>query len=385
MNKRLERMPPDEVSRLRVCVVRHGPFYSDPRVVKETISLLDGASAQVTVLFRGERAQPWFSRDGLTVRSYGNPPSENPALLALQAMVFGLWVVARIWNLRPQTAIIHSIPSWLLLILVPLRRLGRVGALLLDHHEPEAEMLVEAGVPASIAELYRRVEARSLRISDGVIDVSDVMARRSSELGASRQLVIDNCPQRFLNASRRAEPHWELAVFGSLIKRYDLPVLEAALGLLDRPISVVQIGQGPCRLTGNPSAGEFADLGYLNPPELQATLLDSTFGFVGLAPSRFTPYISPNRLWELVALGIPAIVARTPLIEELLQDGAVYYEGGCPASLAAAILESISLDQQQRDQVAAKASSRLSSRAWGRQSSAFVQFVSRTIDQAVGN
>lgn len=352
-------------------MLRHGPFYSDPRVVKQCLALCD-AGHEVTVLCRGASA-PWVSRPGLTVREARGRVSENPLWLAVQSLRFAARAALSLLRRPADVVVVHSIPSWLVFGAAAVRLRNRQARILLDHHEPETEMLAEAGLPAAGVRVYGWVERAAVRTSDGVVDVSPEMAERSQRLGARSQVVVDNAPLIF---EQDAQPgtEWDLAVFGSLIPRYDLPVVERALALLDEPLDVIQIGRGPAALGSNASGGRFRSVPYSPPPELQAFLRASRFGFVGLAPSEFTAYVSPNRLWELVSLGVPAIVAETPLTRGLLGEHAVFYRGGDPESLRSAIDTARGMDAAEAARMTDGARDRLRDRLWDRQAPRFVEF-----------
>ena len=359
----------------KVTVVRHGPFYRDPRVVKECIALCD-AGCDVTVVCRGS-STPWIARDNLRVVELRGRVSENPLRLALQSAGFALRIAARMLRGdRPDVVVVHSIPSWLVFGAMTARLRNPRARIVLDHHEPEAEMLAEAGVPSVAVRIYRWIERAALRACDGVVDVSPEMAERSRSLGAREQVVVDNAPMIFDETAPRPKT-WDLAVFGSLIPRYDLPVLGRALGLLAQPLDLVQVGQGAAALSANDSGGRFDAFPYSPPPDLQAHLRASRFGFVGLAPSDFTDYVSPNRLWELVSLEIPAIVAETELTRRLLGEHAVYYRGGDATSLRDAVARAVSADPGDAAEMARAARARLGDRLWENQSERFVEFCRR--------
>ena len=358
-----------------VTVVRHGPFYRDPRVVKECLALCD-SGCNVTVVCRGT-SSPWVSRDNLHVEEVRGQVSENPVRLALQSIGFLFRIAATVLRgRRSDVVVVHSIPSWLVFGAVAARLRNRKARILLDHHEPEAEMLGEAGLPSPAVRAYRWVERTALRVCDGVVDVSPEMAERSRALGARQQVVVDNAPMIFDDGLPVAKT-WDLAVFGSLIPRYDLPTVERALGLGDEPLDVVQIGHGSAALSRNGSGGRLQSFPYSPPPDLQAHLRAARFGFVGLAPSDFTEFISPNRLWELVSLEVPAIVAETDLTRRLMADHAVYYTGGDAESLRDAIRRALAMGPDEATALARAARELLRDRLWDRQSARFVEFCLR--------
>jgi glycosyltransferase involved in cell wall biosynthesis len=361
-----------------VTVVRHGPFYRDPRVVKQCLALCD-SGCNVTVLCRGS-STPWVTRENLRVQEVRGQVAENPLRLALQSLGFLLRVAAAVLRRPPDIIVVHSIPSWLVFGAIAVRLRNRKARILLDHHEPEAEMLGEAGLPSAAVRIYRWVERAALRACDGVVDVSPEMAERSRALGARDQVVVDNAPMIFEGRPPEART-WDLAVFGSLIPRYDLPTVERALGLVRDPLDVVQIGRGSAVLSRNGSGGRLQSFPYSPPPDLQAHLRASRFGFVGLAPSDFTDFISPNRLWELVSLEVPAIVAETELTRRLMADHAVYYTGGDAESLRDAIRSALTMQPAEAAAMAGAARARLRDRLWDRQSARFVEFCRREVGE----
>jgi hypothetical protein len=360
----------------RVAIVRHGPFASDPRVSRQALALANVAGATVEVFARGPEPDPWLFNPNLAVTTLRRrPPSGNPLVLALQAVAFGLSARRRIAKASPpfDTVLVHSIPSWLALMMLPAWGRKR-PRLLLDHHEPEAEMLREAGVPALVASLYGRVERLAIRAVDGVVDVSPEMARRTATLGARAQLVVDNAPQAWTQGGSAVESAFDIAVFGSLIERYDLGTLRDALGRVEEGVAIFQAGRGSAALRENPTGGPFHSAPYLPSPELQLALRRCRFGFVGLRPSAFTDLVSPNRLWELAALGVPAVVAHTALTSKLLGPYAVYYRGGSARSLAVALRQAMKMDGRDRSRMGHGARDRLAPRLWEAQAGPFVDF-----------
>ncbi|MDQ1446015.1 MAG: teichuronic acid biosynthesis glycosyltransferase TuaC [Acidimicrobiaceae bacterium] len=358
-----------------IAVVRHGPFYADPRVTKQTLALAE-SGARVTVMCRGGDVAAWCEPPNLdVVRVSSGPASESPPLLAVQSLWFGLRVLARLLRRGPDVVVVHSIPSWLVLLLAPLRLRGKTR-IVLDHHEPEAEMVQEAGAPGPLVTATAALERLAVRTADAVVAVSAAMAERSARLGARTQLVVDNAPRLHVPPATEAdaEPTWGLAVFGSLIPRYDLDTMAMALADVGAPVDVLQIGRGPARLEANPSGGRFESLGYLPPPDLQARLVQCRFGFVGLKPTAFTDLVSPNRLWELVGLGVPGVVADTALLRDLLGPYAIFYPGGSPEGLAAAVRKAVELSEDERKAMADGARLRMHDRSWSAQAESFVRF-----------
>ncbi|HYO60302.1 MAG TPA: glycosyltransferase, partial [Actinomycetota bacterium] len=100
-----------EPARPKVTVLRHGPFYADPRVVKQCLALCD-AGHEVTVICRGT-STPWVSRPGLAVREVRGSVSENPLWLAVQSLGFALRAAAALLRRPADVVVVHSIPSWL--------------------------------------------------------------------------------------------------------------------------------------------------------------------------------------------------------------------------------------------------------------------------------
>ena len=377
--------PPNGPAPTRVAVIRHGPFFSDPRVAKEALALAEQPGVTVEAFVRGPDVAPWASHPRLTVRALDDArPADRPVRLAVQAVRFGLRVRRLLARSRPRfdVVIVHSIPSWLALMLFPAGGRPR-PRLILDHHEPEVEMVREAGLPPPMTMVTRAVESLSIRAADGVVDVSPEMATRSAELGARRQFVVDNAPAILVpSATGAPRPSLDLAVFGSLIERYDLPTLRESLALMGEPVDVRQIGRGPAWLPDNPSGGRLVWTEFLPLPELQATLRDCRFGFVGLNPSAFTDLVSPNRLFELAGLEIPAVVARTTITTRLLGPFALYYQGGSSRSLRDALRTALRMSEGDRRRMGDGARRRLAGRSWEAQYDGFVEFC---LDRPVTN
>ena len=107
---------------------------------------------------------------------------------------------------------------------------------------------------------------------------------------------------------------------------------------------LVLVGDGPARpelerLAANLGiAGRVIFTGRIALDDVPRVLAGATVGVVANRSDPFTDLVVPTKLMEYVALGIPAIVARTPAVEAYFGPHAVHYVApGDPRDLARAL------------------------------------------------
>lgn len=184
--------------------------------------------------------------------------------------------------------------------------------------------------------------------TDAVFTVSQALAEDYRRITGVPVTVLPNGVdvERF-NPHVRADPRppWArgfvAGFIGTMKPFHDLETVAAAAELLPRAMRVVMVGSGPgvARLSESPAAlsGKLVLPGPVLHDEVPGVL--GWFG-VGLVPATLGhPYLSPLKLPEYLAVGLPVIVARGTQADELVAEPAkVTYESGDRDSLAAAIV-----------------------------------------------
>jgi glycosyltransferase involved in cell wall biosynthesis len=189
--------------------------------------------------------------------------------------------------------------------------------------------------------------------ADHVIVVSQDCWRRVHARGVpgSKLSVVLNTtpsPASFSSAlsSRggEADGHAFLVTHGTLVDRYGVHVaLEAFARLVDRwpRLRLRVIGDGEARPRLERLAVELgiADrvtfMGYLPWPEAIDQVRGAAAGIVSVVADGYGEVLLPTKLLEYASLGVPAICARLPAIEDYFPENSIsYFHPGVPEQLA---------------------------------------------------
>jgi glycosyltransferase involved in cell wall biosynthesis len=109
--------------------------------------------------------------------------------------------------------------------------------------------------------------------------------------------------------------------------------------------------------------------------ELPALLRRADAAVVPYRRDIFTDGILPTKLMEYVALGIPAIVSRTPVVEEYFDDAMVRFVPADDVEALAAAMVELGRDPAKRAEIARNAARFSERHAWPRTAAEYVAMV----------
>jgi glycosyltransferase involved in cell wall biosynthesis len=313
---------------------------------------------------------------------------EYLAFLALSAFRAGVLQVRH----RYRTVQVHNLPDFLVFAaLIP--KLG--GAkVILDLHDLMPEFYASrfgrplSSLPVRLITLQERL---ATRFADRVITVTDLWRRTLEGRGvpAEKLSVLMNLPDPAVYGEpppppAREDDRFTLVYHGTLAERYGLDLAIRALAIARRelPVRLIIHGRGDL-LDG--LRGLAAELGVADDvvfstdrvpsAELPGLLLRADAGIVPYRRDVFTDGILPTKLMEYAALGIPAIVTRTPAVEAYFDESMVrFVPADDPDALAAAILE-LGRDPALRAELASGAARFGERHDWTRGAAAYVAMV----------
>lgn len=164
---------------------------------------------------------------------------------------------------------------------------------------------------------------------------------------ASKIAIVLNVPdesvfRRYEGVGPRGDGIFRLVQHGTITEVYGIQVVIEALSLLDPtlPVHCDIAGDGEYRPALEDLARRLSVQsrvtfhGYLGPERLVKLLLQSTAGVVPM----LMEYLSPNKLFECVALGIPVIASdRRTFKQHFADTEVVYFRTGDARDLAAVI------------------------------------------------
>jgi glycosyltransferase involved in cell wall biosynthesis len=241
----------------------------------------------------------------------------------------------------------------------------RAGArLLYDSHE----LFVERGLLSPVERpIWKLVERRLIRRADIVTTVSEpIAAELARRYGVETPTLIQNCPdlpERTPDARAAAERLRDRAGLDG-----DEPIIlyqgaiQPERGLFDLVEAAGRIGRGVVVLMGSGrlkeelreriDAAGLAQRVRLVDPVPPEELLGYTAGAtIGVHPMELRSlnnyYAAPNKLFEYMAVGLPVVVSRLPVMERVVTEHEIglICEPSDPPSLAAAIDRLLSDDE----------------------------------------
>ena len=185
----------------------------------------------------------------------------------------------------------------------------------------------------------------------------------------------------------RDEGCFRLFYHGTLTKRYGIDTAIQAVGLLRQQIPGIRLtihGVGEYRdalvkLVEELDLGQYVQFSshYIPTSELPQFIRQADLGVVPYRRDVFTDGILPTKLMEYVALGVPVVAARTPVIEAYFDDSMVeFFTPGDQHDLARRIV-ALHADRQRLSSLAQNADKFNQRYNWQTVSAEYVALVER--------
>jgi len=255
---------------------------------------------------------------------------------------------------------VHNLPDWLVFVgLVP----KLAGAqLILDLHDLMPEFYAarfNRSLTARSVRLLIWQEQISCRFADHVITVTEAWRETLIQRGVATTKVSvvmnvadDRIFLRFKQDERPAmrDGHMRLLYHGNVTHRYGIDLAIRAVGLIREQVPNIHLhihGWGDARKTLIDLTSELGlqeqvsfSMQSLLTSELPKLICEADVCLVPYRRDIFTDGVLPTKLMEYSALGMPAIVSRTPAIQAYFSDTmAEFFEPGDVDDLARHILE----------------------------------------------
>ncbi len=341
---------------MRVLLIRHGYFPDDPRVHREACALVADGHHVELICLRGQGEPTFQLVDGVEVIRV--PLAHLRASIFRYAVEYALFftaaaaiATARHVRERYELVQVHTMPDGLVFAALIPKLLG--AKVILDLHELMPELFASKyGLPIDhpLPRLLTVQERLAVRFADSCLVVSQPCLDRFLQRGlpASKLNVIMNSAEPALfgwqherKAASGASP--TLVSHGTLVRRYGYDTLVRAMTELPRvDLEIIGDGEDRQRLqelaAGLGVDDRIAFMGRLPLAEIARRIVGAEAGIVPNRSDEFTDLVLPTKLLEYVALGVPAVVSRTPAVEAYFDERSVaFFEPGDPADLAKTI------------------------------------------------
>jgi glycosyltransferase involved in cell wall biosynthesis len=349
--------------RRRICMVVHSSYPMDARVRREAGAAVSaGHSVDVICLHDPGQARSEII-DGVTVRRLPirHVPGGGPRRMLYEYLVFATLATLALGpasvTRRYDVIHVHNPPDFLIVTGVLPRLCG--SRLMLDVHDLSSHMF-RSRFPGRVGHLAGRVldliERCAGRFAHVVLTVHEPYRRELIAHGvpAEKLAVVMNAADEVLCSavdSRHGRPKSDAFVVGysgTIAPWYGVNLIVDALEEIARELphaKALILGGGDALdavrahagATGVADRVEFSG-GWLPAEQGLARLSRASCGVIPNLPTELNRFALSTKLFEYIALGLPAVVARLETLQDHFSEQEVtFFTPGDPASLAEAL------------------------------------------------
>lgn len=327
---------------MRVAMVVHSYFPSDPRVRKEAVALVGAGNDVEVICLRGPDEPSHGLSGGVVVHRLPVARDRSSGRLGyvLEYLLFFVLAAVTLTRLdlrdRLDVVHVHNIPDELVYCALVQRLRG--ARVVLDLHDPMPELFVDkyrASEETRLERLLTRWQIASCRFAHHVIVSSELFRDALVARGVpeDKVTVVINGPER--------APHgrpFVIVYVGSVFERYGLETVVRGVALAAKELPSVELhvfmsDVDPAYLR---QLGDLArELGVVDriafsnriaPAAVRHQLATADVGIVPARRSAHIDLVYPTKLFDYLSAGLPVLAARTPPVERRFGEAIAYYE-----------------------------------------------------------
>jgi glycosyltransferase involved in cell wall biosynthesis len=386
----------------RICVIRQHYVPQDTRVLRE-VTALAGDGHEVDVICVRKPGEPAREHRGrVTIRRLAVPRGAGggPGRYLVSYTSFFLRAAGLATALharrRYQLVQVNTLPDVLVFAALLPRLSG--ARLLLDLQECMPEFFAtkfRTGPRHPAVRLIASLEQASIRFADLAITPTVQLRAAFVDRGADPgkiSVIMDGADEEVFHPLPSARPQpgrFTLISHGTIEERYGLHTAIGAVALLRTEIPELELkiyGEGSDRdrlrqlATGLGVADRVHfSAGFVPFDELVRAIATADVGLVAMKRDAFRDLTLASKVFDFIAMGVPAAVSRTRSIRETFgEDCFEFFESGEAADLAGAIRR-LYQDPGRRARLAARASRIAEPYRWPHQRARYLAVVNRLL------
>lgn len=342
------------------CLIRHGYYPEDTRVLKEAHALLEGGFS-VDVICLKKPPQKFKSVDE-NINVYRIPMVHRRGTIyryfieyVLSFIMMFFVITCNFFRHKYKIIQVNTMPDFLVFSTLIPKLFGT--KILLDLHEPSPELWI-----AKFGNNYIRwmqnfqasIEQWAISYADKAITVNEEIKKRFVERGApaDKIVIVRNVPDESFSSitvQPKLKNGFTILTHGAIEFRYGQQLLIEAIPLLKQNIDALKLfivgdGENQYELEKFVNQNGLSDTviftGRVAREQIPQYIESADIGVVPLMPSPFSDLCQPNKLFEYIAFKKPVVAARLKAIEESFDDSSIkYYIPGDVEDLARCIIE----------------------------------------------
>jgi glycosyltransferase involved in cell wall biosynthesis len=354
-----------DIREINICFVAHTFYDRDGRVRRHAETLAD-ICRQVDVIAlraKGQPASRFFNGVRIFTIPFGHRSKMRSGYLleyGISFILFSFWLLSLYIKHRYHIIHIHNMPDFLTFTAFLPRILG--AKVILDIHDPMPELYLskfEDSTKGLGTKLMRFQEKTSTSFANIVITANHLFKENLKKRGIPKDkiIVIKNVAEgkifkrtKIPRVQDGCKSVFTLMYVGTVARRYGLDIPIRALPKLIHHIPHIRLEiTGALRDGAEELLGLVDQLGvssYVNfiPPipidEIPGKLAAADIGIYTAHTDPHMNIASPTKVFEYIAMGLPTIASRLPILEELFSEGSLqFFEPGNVEHFAQCVID----------------------------------------------